>query len=64
MQESSMFKFVFRRDPVLCFSSSLLSIAAGADVVFTRDAATFQSLSEQSISVVKDLRIEMENDSE
>lgn len=46
------------------FDSSLVAIALGTDVVFILDAATFQSSSKESISVVKDLRIEMENDSE
>lgn len=55
---------VCKRDPVLCLDSSLIAIALRADVVFIRDAATFQSSSKESISVVNGLRIEMENDSE
>ena len=57
-------RIVCKRDSVLCYNPSLVAIALRTDVVFILDAATFQSLSKESISVVKDLRIDMENDSE
>lgn len=52
------------RNPIPCFHPSLIAPALGTDVVFILHAAIFQSSSKGSISVVKDLRIEMENDSE
>lgn len=49
---------MYRRDPVSCSDSGLVTVVLRTEVVFMREAATFWSLS--SISVVKDLRQEVE----